>query len=77
MYNRAMSKTIKFYELRSRFDRYKKAVKELLVSKYYTESSKSHNRKEITERRIANAANISTQCLEENTQTAQQTTPQQ
>lgn len=62
-----MSKTTKLYAIRDRFNRYRKVVKELLSSKYYTESSKSHNRKEITQSRIANAANISTQCQEENT----------
>jgi hypothetical protein len=54
MYNRCMSKTTKFYNVRDRFERYKKAIKQLFDSRYYTESSRSHKRKSIAENRINN-----------------------
>lgn len=54
-----MSKTTKFYNLRDRLNRYKKAVKDLFRSKYYTETSRSRNRNQIAENRIINSENTS------------------
>jgi TFIIF-interacting CTD phosphatase-like protein len=50
-----MSKTTKFYAVRDRLNRYRKAVKDIFRSRYYTESSRSHKRKLIAEDRIINA----------------------
>jgi hypothetical protein len=40
-----MSSTTKYYSIRDRLNRYKKAVQEAVVGRYYTDSSKSQNRK--------------------------------
>jgi len=54
-----MSKTTKFYNVRDRLNRYKKIIKDLFSSKYYTESSRAHKRKEIAENRITSSENTS------------------
>ncbi len=55
-----MSKTTKFYSVRDRLNRYRKAIKDIFRSRYYTESSKSHKRKIIAENRITKSAESST-----------------
>jgi hypothetical protein len=53
-----MSKTTKFYSVRDRLNRYRKAIKDAFRSRYYTESSRSHKRKLIAESRINDAVSI-------------------
>jgi hypothetical protein len=47
-----MSKTTRFYSVRDRLNRYRKTIKDIFRSSYYTESSRSHKRKIIAEDRI-------------------------
>jgi hypothetical protein len=50
-----MSNTTKFYNIRDRYNRYKKAIKKVFQSKYYTDSSKSQHRKTLAENNFNNA----------------------
>ena len=43
-----MSKTAKHYNIRDRICRYKQKIVQKLVDKYYTASSKSQQRKDLT-----------------------------
>lgn len=60
MYNRCMSNTTKFYDLRDRYNRYKKTIKKVFQSKYYTDSSKSGQRRIIAQNIINNAISAQT-----------------